>query len=424
MQTEPIYAQGSRTARFAVPLWAKLAQVLALALIAAATALAALAADGWQWVADASLLRLSVTLVAAAIAACAVAWGVKRTGALRWLLGITGERKSKAPGTELVFLYRGPSFWRPLGLSLALGLPLVAAGGAIWFLAAAAPVPLSVTEQHVLAPASPSGKIPTHFWDYALLFPEDLLNQLEVQIPYEKGPPEKLLPRVTLIDRESRRPVLELSGKRPRKVPDHDVELIFHNEKGSTLAALWQFIPEIVRLEREAGMLGEAARPLWERPQLALIHFGTGDEGAMAIGTPWPEGAAGEIDQRFFYRTDEGAIFQVRARDSRMLPVLASVRVTHDAHGTLKERKEWALAQVQEGLSRAFKPGAADSARTRLMLAIASLLTMDPRDPEAFFHLGKLARDADTVHAALRYGRDVGLEPAKLAELQAELENR
>jgi hypothetical protein len=232
---------------------------------------------------------------------------------------------------------------------------------------------------------------------------------------------------VTLIDAVTRRPLLELSGKRPRKIPDHDVELIFHNPRGSSLTALWQFIPEMVRMEREAGMTGTAARPLWERPLLSLIHFGSGDEKVTAIGAPWPTGSAGageEVDQRLFLRAEGGAIFQMRVRDPRLLAVVATVRMTHDARLTLKERKEWALEQVRTGLTRAFEPHAARAERTRLMLALASLLTLDPRDPEAFFHLGKLAQDSDTIQAALRYGRDVGLEQAKIAELQAELESK
>jgi hypothetical protein len=54
-----------------------------------------------------------------------------------------------------------------------------------------------------------------------------------------------------------------------------------------------------------------------------------------------------------------------------------------------------------------------------LSLYLVSLLTQDPRDPEAFFHLGKLARNRETATSAARFGRDLGLEPMKILELEA-----
>jgi hypothetical protein len=53
-----------------------------------------------------------------------------------------------------------------------------------------------------------------------------------------------------------------------------------------------------------------------------------------------------------------------------------------------------------------------------LSLYLVSYLTLDPRDPEAFFHLGKLSRNKTTLLSAIQYGKDLGLEPAKILELK------
>ena len=114
----------------------------------------------------------------------------------------------------------------------------------------------------------------------------------------------------------------------------------------------------------------------------------------------------------------------LNAQDPRSLEL---IRFPSDPRGSHAERLEWTKATLKKLLDATeagtgAKPEAAAERAQReslLSLYLVSLLTLDPRDPEAFFHLGKLARTRETILSAIRYGRDLGLEHAKIVELEA-----
>ena len=103
---------------------------------------------------------------------------------------------------------------------------------------------------------------------------------------------------------------------------------------------------------------------------------------------------------------------------ARMLELL---EFSPDPKGSFQERFSWTTSTLKKLLRTTPLDNAAERTRHEnlLQLYLISMLTLDPRDSEAFFHLGKLARNRETALSAMRYGRDLGMEPEKLLELQA-----
>ena len=57
--------------------------------------------------------------------------------------------------------------------------------------------------------------------------------------------------------------------------------------------------------------------------------------------------------------------------------------------------------------------------RIQLTLNLVSMLTLNPNDTEAVFHLANLADNSDTVAAAIRYAEDMKMPQEKLFELRS-----
>lgn len=412
---ETISAAGAHAVRMKPPFWVKFSCFVATMAWAAAAALAVLAAAHWRWLRDETLTELLAWGFASLSAAFAMTWLLTRFKLLHPFFGLDRAAK-KNP-------YRGIYGLRRLALLVGIVAPFAAAAALIATLHRTAPIPSSVTTSEEMAPEL-KGQ-PFDFWEYALFITPELLARHEVLIPYEKGPPEKLLSRVLLVDKATHAMALELHGKRPRSYADHVVGAVFEAAvRVPTVYGLWEYMPELTRFVREAGLAG-LHRPVLTRTLLSTP--GDGGVTVETIGTPLTEGSP---QLRFFYRGAGGSVFQVRCDGCAFSRTLRSARMSADPRASLRDRKAWAQGRIKGKLRElaAMGPGAPaekrELAKTELTLMLASLLTLDPRDPEAYFHLGKLAANRETLHSALRYGRDVGLEPAKLAELQSELDNR
>ena len=107
-------------------------------------------------------------------------------------------------------------------------------------------------------------------------------------------------------------------------------------------------------------------------------------------------------------------------------PLLSRVEFPSDPRGSLTERRRWTgkqLRKLTDALTQEHDPKARAERENALSLYLVSYLSIDPRDAEAFFHLGKLAKSRDALESILKYGRDVGMEPYKILELQSLMQN-
>lgn len=406
---------GAGVAELPIPKWAKLLKAAIVVATFLAIASAALALSGWQWIGDGFTTALALkiaALVTSALAFALVPW------LLGWLNTLLNIRKA---GSRWVFggFYRKWHLLRPLLILAALIHISVVSTQTAW---RACPLPELIAKVQLQVQNPQVGMLPVYFWDYATFVDSKWFETTNLVLPYEKGPPQKLLPKVYFQDTKTGAIVLELHGKRPRTYDVAQVLGVF-----SSTVVLPRDWPLLFKLQKEAGLITDRARAA----TLYLMRLQHADTSAVtqAIGVPWESSipssrnlAAGRV---FFWGSD-GAVFQVKCpapcAASRMLEL---VRFPADPRGSHAERLKWTKERLRKLLSDPM-PKADTPARlaheNMLSFYLISMLTLDPRDPEAFFHLGKLAKNRETISSAIRYGRDLGLEPMKILELEATLE--
>lgn len=244
------------------------------------------------------------------------------------------------------------------------------------------------------------------FWDYSFWLTNEELAQIEIVLPYEKGPPYKLLSQIVFRHRKSHKLEWTLFGKRPRQYESSDVLDYF---KASLSPSLWKYS---LHLMKEAGIaLNEKINSFYLQPfepiQSAPFHL---------VGMPpWVTGSNG----RFFFLSPEGHVFQAFCPSPcAFQKIFQRLSFVESSQASYSERKRWAQQKILERLRN---PAHANPDELRMDLV--SLLTIDPRDPEAFFHLGKLAQNRETLSSILRYAEDVGMDRAQRLELKSTLEN-
>jgi hypothetical protein len=412
---------GLGEAELPVPAWVRWSRILLAAAGSGALLCGCFALWGWSWVTGDSWLAAAAlgTLVVAAAAAIAVA--AARTRFFDRLLGIKGT------GEDRHFVgFR--SWLEVLPAAFVLFVECAGAGAAAWHSVRTCPIPsmYSKVRYEILPPGRDEGLVPVYLWDYATWFDPAWLDKYNLLLPYEKGPPQKLLPKVFFESTDKRVVELELHGRRPRSYPAEQVHAIFDSASPVVSPLRW---PLVWLLLREAGLIVAGEGP----PILYLIRVGQGSSNVtQAIGVPWESAPLrGEtLDKsgsgRFFFWGPDGSVFQARcARPCRLARLLELVQFPPDPRGSHVERLEWTKAAIRKLLD-APMPAPESAERRRheslLTLYLVSLLTLDPRDPETFFHLGKLARNRETISSAIRYGRDLGMDPARILELEATAE--
>jgi hypothetical protein len=378
---------------------------------------AALALDQWQWSSDETLWRLYITVGAAGAAALASAVALCVYGMRLWRSGA--------------------------GFALTMILSGSITGAAIYQLASTSPIPRTIVENTIIpqgdfvnAPTAAQTNDhtnardlslkPYQFWGMGLLLPQSLTSRISVNLPYEKGPPEKFLSRIILKDSKTGAFIAELHGPRPRLYKNYQVDPVFTLHNQYNLLRVFEYLPEIVNLELEAGLWG--SRTSEGRPDMSVNPLGkrrpiltrTKIAGTPVefIGSPW-SGDSSEI--RFIVRHNQtGVIHQVRLADATLKQSFEQIVLVDDLAAQRPQGRNQSQMRLRDEMAAAVENKVVNEA---LILRLVSLLTIDPRDPEAFYHLGKLTKDRNTLHAALRYGRDVGLAPTKLAELQSRFDN-
>lgn len=411
---------GKGFAEWPVPFWLKLVRSAFALGVALCVAAVLFNIGGWSLVtdtgADGFSLWFAVWGVALVLISMATPVIFSKLGMFRKLFNV----RRAASGDRWVFGgFRSSK--DPAAILLSLAAVYATAALGVYRAVVTCPLPEMLTKAsfEIMAPNLESGAesemAPIYFWDYATWMNPDWLNEINIILPYEKGPPQKLLPKIYFEDAKTHAIVLELHGRRPRQYKPETIYGIF--EQPVVHPRDW---PLVWRLEREAGLTTEGlnAAILY----LLRINQGGSSRVTQAIGVPWDtRGSTPRPDNgRFFYWGPDGSVFQVKCPSPcRMARLLELVQFPEDPRGSHQQRLAWTKDTIRKLLETS-KPGQADRKRENLLsLYLLSLLTIDPRDPEAYFHLGKLARNRETVVSAIRYGRDVGMDPAKLMELQA-----
>lgn len=425
-----IQVSGKGVAELPIPLSIRLLQLLIGLGASMSVASAVFSLLGWSWIEFAA--RSGTLAIAAAVAAIALGAGAwtARSRAIRALLSLRRARTGPPRWCFGGFRSRREAFY-PVALAAALvALPLFLAYRSI----ASSPLPERLTSFDVRTGfARPEGALPVFFWDYSTWIDPAWLNAREIYLPYEKGLPQKLLPKIHFRNAATHALELELHGRRPRSYRPDQVSELF-NALGGEDASLSLFsrkralLPLLIQLEREAGVINAGAgRP----EEFFFLRF---ENGTRLIGVPWNEllaGSAKKYPGRFFFWGPDGSVFQVRceqgaASQCAAAPLLSRVEFPSDPRGSLAERRRWTgeqLRRLTDLLTQEHDPRARAEAESALSLYLVSYLTIDPRDAEAFFHLGKLAKSRETLESILRYGRDVGMEPPKILELQSLMQN-
>jgi len=415
MQSE-ISVAGRGNANLPLPLAFKIYRVFLALGFLVSIPLAFWALFGWDW------LSLGFTNTVVAIASGAITLALAVAAAAfhsRFIASLFNIRRSLSDGKWVFGGLTGMG--SPFGGVCIAILVWLSGGTSVLKILHDCPLPERFEKVKIEVPTlQPREKlVPVYFWDYATAISPEWLDEMNLLLPYEKGPPQKLLSKIYFENARTGAIELELHGKRPRTYPNVEVRLLFEN--GALNPADWHLA---WKLMREAGLTVVKTKTLslieLERKELRLTTH--------AIGSPWtPEIAEAkhensEIGGRVFFWSPEGAVFQARCvapcRASRMLDL---VQFPSDARGSLPARIKWTQDRLKELLNT--PPGTDPKVRRNhenlLTLYLLSLITLDPRDPETFFHLGKLARNRETVLSALRYGRDLGLDGARAIELQA-----
>lgn len=430
MTEQQIRVAGKGVAELPVPAWLKFARIWMSCALFAAVASGGFFAGGWRWVTDATADGVSVgfAIWSAVVMTLAVATPLA-FAKLGWLNATFNIRRS-SDGEPVFGGFRSAA--GPLWVLLALAAPTAAASYFVYASIASCPLPDRLARIRIESP-SPEARgrlMPLYLWDYATFIDPEWFDHVDLVLPYEKGPPQKLFPKVYFEDSRTHLILLELHGKRPRSYDPREIFDIF--SVPATQPRDW---PLIWRLEREAGLTAEGLSP----PTLFLMTLAqsTTSEVTHAIGVPWRSSerlenghsVADPSEGRLFFWGPDGSVFQVKcASPCAMAPMLELTQFPKDPAGSRAKRLDWTKERLKELLTATEGPAgnssekAASPAHTRqenlLSLYLVSLLTLDPRDPEVYFHIGKLARNLTTVRAAISYGRDVGLEHAKIVELE------
>ena len=258
------------------------------------------------------------------------------------------------------------------------------------------PTKLDVIKEN---PALDSTLKPVFLWEYATVFDPRWFREFEIVLPYEKGPPQKLLGSFYLQHRKTRALGAAFYGKRPRQYDRSTVAALF-SERAATYPHPRHW-PLLYNLAREAGALGANRLSLFETPY------------ASRIGT----------SERLFFWSPAGAVFQARCDSPCVFePMLSHVRFAEDSKASLKSRQDLTKAKLKM-LLETYPKNAEQRVlhESELVLTLISWLTLDPRDPEAFFHIGKLATNRETVASAVRYGKDLKMSAPQIAELETRL---
>ncbi len=276
------------------------------------------------------------------------------------------------------------------------------------------PLPYEIKriKQEVLLPDAHENLVPVYFWDFASWYNVDGLKEIDIVVPYEKGPPKKLLSKIYFQNKKTQKIELELHGKRPRQYPLSQIRSYFD---GNMIP--FSQIKRFAQLAKESGLIfGQKI------PMLYLIELDSKDYSTFAVGIPWQEAIHNNnsLDGRVFFSGPGGSVFQARCdspcRFSRFLEL---IQFPNDPSGSFSERHAWVVSSIKKLLSSPPQdPDQKERYEKLLSLYLVSYLTLDPRDPEAFFHLGKLSRNKTTLLSAIQYGKDLGLEPAKILELK------
>lgn len=251
-----------------------------------------------------------------------------------------------------------------------------------------------------------------YFWDYGLIMEQSQLKDVQVHIPFEQGPPQKLLGRVLLFKNGDHQPLLEVHGRRPRKLT---VPRPFHWPSVEAVVAapvLWQLV-------YEAGGQPSLWDPSsWPSP-LMVSRAPDDSEELHVVGTPWTQGQL-----RLVMVAADGSLYQVRCgTEHHPCPFTEGLRSAQWSNSSHHIRRQWTQRKIKSQLQQLTAHPQDDSIKTSLQLYLASLITLDPRDTQAYFHLGMLTPRRDTLQAMIRYGQAVGLEPEKLLELQARFDS-
>ena len=367
-----------------------------------------------------------VAIVAALIVTLAfvVALVMIRTGVVKSILKI---RKMRA-GDDFVFAdFRNDAEKaKPIALALALY------GSSFYFtyqIIETCPLPREIvrTVYRVSTGYTPD-LLPVFFWDFSTMIDPKWLKDHDLIIPYEKGPPEKLLSKIIFRNSKTKQFELEFNGRRPRSYPQDKVYELFNKASNSAATTsarsdvIWSptFFPLLYQLTKEAGLSNVSKRP----DQFYMIDY---DNGTKLIGIPWEEllyGSSKNIAGRFFFWGSDGSVFQVRCFEPCLAQdLLTRVQFPPDPRGSVEQRKEFTKTRIQKLLSQLGDKNRPADFDKQLLLYLVSYLTLDPRDAEAYFHIGKLAGNKDTVNSMIKYSRDVHMEAAKVAELEATLNN-
>ena len=75
--------------------------------------------------------------------------------------------------------------------------------------------------------------LPVFFWDFSTMIDPKWLKDHDLIIPYEKGPPEKLLSKIIFRNSKTKQFELEFNGRRPRSYPQDKVYELFNKASNS-----------------------------------------------------------------------------------------------------------------------------------------------------------------------------------------------
>ena len=420
---QPITVAGAGLAELPIPFWLRLARAGLALGISSLIFTSVFVLSGWRWVTDAGADGFSAGFAVASAALVTFAVGVPFALARAGFFNLIVNIRRGSDGKPVFGGFRSAA--RPVAILALLGLLLGLTGLLANEGIRSCPLPELLSKVHydILAPRPADKMVPVYFWDYATWVDPAMLDHVNIVVPYEKGPPQKLLPKIFFEDSGNHAIVLELHGRRPRSYSPTEVLDLFD----STVAHPRDW-PLLWRLEREAGLAAEGMNA----PILYLVRLnqGTRSQVTQAIGVPWDTSGSTPRPEngRLFFWGPDGSVFQVKcASPCTMARTLELIQFPPDPRGSHADRLEWTKATLKKLLEAAEAVGGAkpeagpERARqdNLLSLYLVSLLTLDPKDPEAFFHLGKLARNRETILSAIRYGRDLGMEHAKIVELEA-----
>jgi hypothetical protein len=372
-----------------------------------------------------ALALLALAFVVARSRWCLLLLGLRRPGRL---LGLSLHQSVSASATRLLTQ-------RAFVVVVCAALTYLAAS--TWWLSSPLPRALRMHEfpSSFQIPTTLEGTaidgtstLPVVFWDYVTWIRADELAGLSLLLPYEKGPPAKLLGKVLFIRRSDNQLSLELSGKRPRAYPLEQVREAFSNT-GELIfpSATW---PLAYALATESGV-AQTQQVSGRRSPMTLFQItrksttdgaANAGSGTWAVGVPWTGLNASTPDQdfagRFAFLSPAGSVFQVRCPSPCDLGAWLERTSFWQAGGpeTRRLQLQWTAQVLRKFLE---SPKSVNENKTWVILYLVSLLTQDPTEKEAYFHLGKLTDNPQTLRSAIRYGKDVGLDPARIAELEA-----